>query len=218
MEKKAALVVVDVQNDFCPGGALAVADGDQVVAPLNRYLERFTNAALPIFATRDWHPEKTSHFKAYGGIWPVHCVQGTFGAEIHRGLKLGSGAVIVSKGMAADADSYSGFDAVDSAGVGLADGLRVEGVTRIWVGGLATDYCVKQTVLDGRKLGFDVVLLKDAIRGVDLAPGDSARAVQEMLDAGARVVDSVTELALQLPLDQLDPANPVGCRHGRTGV
>ena len=196
MEKKAALVVVDVQNDFCPGGALAVADGDQVVAPLNRYLERFTSAALPIFATRDWHPEKTSHFKADGGIWPVHCVQGTFGAEIHRGLKLGSGAVIVSKGMAADADSYSGFDAVDSAGVGLADGLRVEGVTRICVGGLATDYCVKQTVLDGRKLGFDVVLLKDAIRGVDLAPGDSARAVQEMLDAGARVVDSVTELAL----------------------
>ena len=196
MEKKAALVVVDVQNDFCPGGALAVVDGDQVVAPLNRYLERFTNAALPIFATRDWHPEKTSHFKAYGGIWPVHCVQGTFGAEIHRGLKLGSGAVIVSKGMAADADSYSGFDAVDSAGVGLADGLRVEDVTRICVGGLATDYCVKQTVLDGRKLGFDVVLLKDAIRGVDLKQGDSARALQEMLDAGAQVVESVDEFAL----------------------
>jgi len=196
MEKKAALVIVDVQNDFCPGGSLAVAEGDRVALAINRYVERFAAAAAPIFATRDWHPAQTSHFKDFGGIWPVHCVQGTFGAEIHRGLKLGSGAVIVSKGMAADADSYSGFDAVDSAGVGLADGLRVEDVTRICVGGLATDYCVKQTVLDGRKLGFDVVLLKDAIRGVDLAPGDSARAVQEMLDAGARVVDSVTELAL----------------------
>lgn len=196
MEKKAALVIVDVQNDFCPGGALAVVDGDQVVAPLNRYIECFANAALPIFATRDWHPEKTTHFKAFGGIWPVHCVQRTFGAEFHRALKLGSGAVIVSKGMAADADSYSGFDGVDSAGVGLADLLRVDGVTRICVGGLATDYCVKQTVLDGRKLGFDVVLLKDAIRGVDLAPGDSARAVEEMLDAGAGVVDSVNEFTL----------------------
>lgn len=193
MEKKVALIIVDVQNDFCPGGALAVVDGDKVVAPLNRYSECFAAAALPIFATRDWHPEKTSHFKAYGGIWPAHCVQGTAGAEFHRALKLGGGAVIVSKGMAADADSYSGFDAVDSAGVRLADLLRVDAVTRICVGGLATDYCVKQTVLDGRKLGFAVVLLTDAIRGVDLAPGDSARAVEEMRDAGARVVDSVDE-------------------------
>jgi len=196
MEKKAALIIVDVQNDFCPGGTLAVVDGDQVVAPLNRYIERFANAALPIFATRDWHPEKTTHFKAFGGVWPVHCVQGTFGAEFHRALKLGSGAVIVSKGMAADADSYSGFDAVDSAGVRLADLLRLQGVQRIFVGGLATDYCVKQTVLDGRKLGFEVLLLNDAIRGVDLAPGDSARAVEEMLTAGARIVESVDEFTL----------------------
>lgn len=200
MEKKAALIIVDVQNDFCPAGALAVVDGDQVVTPLNRCIERFADAALPIFATRDWHPEKTSHFKAYGGVWPVHCVQGTFGAEFHRALKLGSSAVIVSKGMAADADSYSGFDAVDSAGVRLADLLRVAGVAQIFVGGLATDYCVRETVLDGRKLGFDVVLLKDAIRGVDLAPGDSARAVESMLDAGARVVESVSEFTLSYPL------------------
>ena len=196
MEKKAALIIVDVQNDFCPGGALAVADGDQVVAPLNRYIERFAGAALAIVATRDWHPERTSHFKVYGGVWPVHCVQGTFGAEFHRALQLGGAAVIVSKGMAADADSYSGFDAVDSAGVRLADLLRMAGVSRIFVGGLATDYCVKQTVLDGCKLGFDVVLLKDAMRGVDLAPGDSARAVQEMFAAGARAIESVDNLDL----------------------
>jgi nicotinamidase/pyrazinamidase len=196
MEKKAALIIVDVQNDFCPAGALAVADGDQVVAPLNRYIERFANAALPIFATRDWHPEKTSHFKAYGGVWPVHCVQGTLGAEFHRALKLSGAVVTISKGVAADADSYSGFDATDSAGVRLAELLRAAGVSQIFVGGLATDYCVKQTALDGRKLGFDVVLLKDAIRGVDLAPGDSARAVATVLDAGARVIESVDEFTL----------------------
>jgi len=196
MEKKAALVVVDVQNDFCPGGALAVSHGDQVVAVLNRYIGRFADAGLPIFATRDWHPEKTTHFKAFGGIWPVHCVQGTFGAEFHRALRLGGEAMIVSKGMAADSDSYSGFDAVDCAGVGLADLLNRSGVTLICVGGLATDYCVKQTVLDGRGRGFNVMLLKDAIRGVDLTPGDSARALRAMLDAGAEVVESVDEFAL----------------------
>jgi nicotinamidase/pyrazinamidase len=196
MEKQAALVIVDVQNDFCPGGALAVAEGDRVVAPLNRYIGRFADAGLPIFATRDWHPEKTTHFKAFGGVWPVHCVQGTYGAEFHRALRLGGEATIVSKGMAADSDSYSGFDAVDFAGVGLADLLNRSGATRIYVGGLATDYCVKQTVLDGLQRGFNAVLLKDAIRGVDLTPGDSARALRAMLDAGAEVVESVDEFVL----------------------
>jgi nicotinamidase/pyrazinamidase len=196
MEQKAALIIVDVQNDFCPGGALAVAEGDGVVAPLNRYIDRFAGAGLPIFASRDWHPEKTTHFKDFGGVWPVHCVQGSYGAEFHRALKLGGEATIVSKGMAADADSYSSFDAVDGAGADLADLLKREGVTRIFVGGLATDYCVKQTVLDGRKLGFEVVLLKDAVRGVDVAPGDSERALREMLDAGAQAVDSFDQLTL----------------------
>lgn len=196
MEQKAALIIVDVQNDFCPGGALAVAQGDGVVAPLNRYIDRFAGAGLPIFASRDWHPEKTTHFKDFGGVWPVHCVQGSYGAEFHRALKLGGEATIVSKGMAADADSYSSFDAVDGAGSDLADLLKREGVTRIFVGGLATDYCVKQTVLDGRKLGFEVVLLKDAVRGVDVAPGDSERALREMLDAGAQAVDSFDQLTL----------------------
>jgi len=196
MEKKAALVIVDVQNDFCPGGALAVADGDRIVEPLNRYIARFTDAGLPIFASRDWHPEMTTHFKAFGGPWPAHCVQGTYGAEFHRGLKLGGESTIVSKGAAPDSDSYSGFDAVDGAGVGLADLLNRAGVTRIYVGGLATDYCVKQTVLDGRQRGFDVVLLKDAVRGVDLNPEDSARALQQMREAGTQMVESVDQCAL----------------------
>ena len=148
MNQKDALVIVDAQKDFCPGGALAVADGDQIIPALNRYIEVFTKSRCSIFATRDWHPEKTSHFKDYGGPWPVHCVQGTRGAEFHSGLRLGKVA-IVSKGMAADQDSYSGFQASSSSGSLLADLLRRKGVERIFVGGLATDYCVKHTVLDG---------------------------------------------------------------------
>src|SRR5258706_3155515 len=119
MDKNDALVIVDVQNDFCPGGALAVAEGDQVVGNLNRHIARFRDASLSIFATRDWHPVKTSHFKDFGGQWPVHCVQESYGAQFHSALDLDSQVVIVSKGMAADADSYSGFDAVDTAGGGV---------------------------------------------------------------------------------------------------
>jgi len=196
MDKDAALVIVDVQNDFCPGGALAVPNGDGVIAPLNRYIERFAGAGLPIFATRDWHPEKTTHFKAFGGSWPAHCVQGSYGAEFHRALKLRDDTTVVSKGMAPDSDSYSGFDAVDAAGLKLADRLKQTGAKKIYVGGLATDYCVKHTVLDGRKLGFDVVLLKDAVRGVEVKEGDSARALHEMLEAGARIVEGLDPLSL----------------------
>ena len=196
MEKKAALVVVDVQNDFCPGGALAVTDGDQVVEPLNRYIGRHAKAGLPIFATRDWHPEKTIHFKAYGGLWPTHCIQGSKGAEFRADLALPDDAVIVSAGMALTEQGYSGFDGVDSSGVGFADLLRQSNVTHIYVGGLATDYCVKQTVLDGLKRGYAVTLLEDAIRGVELAPGDSLRAVQEMLQAGADAIHDSADLVL----------------------
>jgi nicotinamidase/pyrazinamidase len=185
MQSKDALVVVDVQNDFCPGGALPVADGDKVVPALNRYIERFQQAQMPIFATRDWHPEKTKHFKAYGGLWPPHCIQETKGAEFRSDLQLPGNAVIVSAGMAPDEEGYSGFDGRDDRGLGLAELLRGRGVKRLFVGGLATDYCVKHTVLDGLKERFKVVLLEDAIRGVDLQPGDSERAIAEMIRAGA---------------------------------
>ena len=194
--EKAALIVVDVQNDFCPGGALAVAEGDRVVAPLNRYIERFADAGLPIFATRDWHPEKTIHFKAYGGLWPAHCIQGSKGAEFRADLALPEDAVIVSAGTASDEEGYSGFDGVDSSGVGLMELLLRPNVTRIYVGGLATDYCVKQTVLDGLTRGFSVTLLEDAVRGVELTPGDSQRAIQEMLQAGADAIHDVASLVL----------------------
>jgi nicotinamidase/pyrazinamidase len=186
-----ALVVVDVQNDFCPGGALAVADGDQVVTALNRYIDLFTKADLPIFATRDWHPPRTAHFNTDGGPWPPHCVRGTQGAAFHPDLVLGKNVRILSKGTDAQADAYSGFQAVSSEGLALSVLLRRQGVGRILIGGLATDYCVKHTVLDGLKEGFKVVLLTDCIRGVNLKPGDSARAIEEMTQAGVEIASDL---------------------------
>ncbi|HEX2387333.1 MAG TPA: nicotinamidase [Candidatus Binatia bacterium] len=185
MQGKDALVIVDVQNDFCPGGALAVERGDEVVPRLNAYIEKFTHAGLPVFATRDWHPEKTIHFSAYGGQWPPHCIQGTAGAEFRSDLRLPADAVIVTTGAAPDEDGYSGFDGRGAGGT-LEEMLRKAGVERIFVGGLATDYCVKHTVLDALKRGFKVVWLEDASRGVDLQPGDSARAAAEMIAGGAK--------------------------------
>src|SRR6185369_12106587 len=139
MQGKDALVIVDVQNDFCPGGALAVERGDEVVPRLNAYIEKFTHAGLPVFATRDWHPEKTIHFSAYGGQWPPHCIQGTAGAEFRSDLRLPADAVIVTAGAAPDEDGYSGFDGRGAGGT-LEEMLRKAGVERIFVGGLATDY------------------------------------------------------------------------------
>lgn len=187
MPSKDALIVIDVQNDFCPGGALAVKDGDQVVPVLNRYIDRFAKAGLPIFATRDWHPVKTSHFNTGGGPWPPHCIQGSKGAEFHPNLNLPPDTVIVSAGMGPDEDGYSGFLGRRDSGVKLVDLLRQRDVERIFVGGLATDYCVKHTVLDGLRENFKVVLLTDAVRGVNLKPGDSERAIAEMQEAGAEI-------------------------------
>jgi nicotinamidase/pyrazinamidase len=194
MQPKDALIIVDVQNDFCPGGALAVSGGDEVVPVLNRAIEKFTAAGLPIFATRDWHPEKTNHFKAYGGVWPVHCVQGTRGAEFHPGLHLGKDVVVVSAGMLPNEDGYSGFQATDASGSRLAELLRRKGVERIFVGGLATDYCVKHTVLDGLREGFKVLLLTDAIRAVNLKPADGELAIDEMVRAGAVKISDLAKI------------------------
>ena len=185
MQATDALIIVDVQNDFCPGGSLPVENGDAVVPVLNRYIEQFKAAGLPIIATRDWHPPKTTHFSTYGGPWPPHCIQGTAGACFHAELALPANVTIISKGAAAEADDYSGFQAVSSEGVRLADLLRGLGVERLFVGGLATDYCVKHTVLDGLSEGFKVILLEDAIRGVNLKPDDSQQAVEAMVRAGA---------------------------------
>jgi len=196
MQGNDALIIVDVQNDFCPGGALGVSNGDEIVPLLNRYMEKFRAAGLPIIATRDWHPQKTTHFKDYGGVWPVHCVQESHGAAFHSDLELGSDVIVVSKGMAADEDSYSAFQGKNDSGTPLAELLRGLDVERIFVGGLATDYCVKYTALDGIKEGFRIVVLGDAIRGVDLKPNDSEKALGEIREAGAVEIASVLELSI----------------------
>ncbi len=180
---KKALIVVDVQNDFCPGGSLAVANGDEVVAPLNRLMNEFLDRGEPVYKTRDWHPEKTKHFAVYGGTWPVHCVQGTRGAEFYPGLIDDPRITIISKGTDESADGYSGFDATN-----LAQLLRDAGVEEVWIGGLATDYCVKHTVLDARREGFAVKAFADAMRSVNVKPDDGAQAIEEMKAAGAEIV------------------------------
>lgn len=181
-QTKQALIVVDVQNDFCPGGKLAVAQGDEVVAPLNELIDEFLERGDPVYKSRDWHPPETKHFKAYGGTWPPHCVQNTKGAEFHPQLKDDPRIHVISKGLG-DTDCYSAFDETD-----LAAQLRDEGVKELLVGGLATDYCVKATVLAGLKQGFKVKALENAMRAVNLKPDDGERAIEEMRAAGAEIV------------------------------
>lgn len=179
-----ALLSVDVQNDFLPGGALAVPAGDEVIAPLNGWLARFAAARLPVFATRDWHPADHCSFVAEGGTWPPHCIADTLGAQFAAALALPVSAVTISKATAKETDAYSGF-----AGTDLHERLQGVGVRRLFVGGLATDYCVLNTVLDALRLGYAVVLLADCIRAVDVRPGDGARAVAAMVAAGAVPVE-----------------------------
>jgi nicotinamidase/pyrazinamidase len=185
--KSPALLVVDVQHDFCPGGALAVGEGDRVVAPLRHAAQRFTALGLPVYASRDWHPADSTHFAGQGGTWPVHCVQGTDGARIREDLDLPSSVTIVNKGHFRHDDGYSAI-AGEVAGRGtLLEDLQTRGVTDLYVGGLATDYCVKASVLDALSQGLAVTVLTDAVRAVDLQPGDGDRALAEMTAAGARL-------------------------------
>ena len=179
---KQALIVVDVQNDFCPGGALAVPEGDQVIAPLNELIDQFLERGAPVYKSRDWHPARTKHFKAHGGTWPVHCVQNTEGAEFHPKLRDDPRISVISKGLG-DKDCYSAFDETD-----LASQLHNQNVEEVVVGGLATDYCVKNTVLDALKNGFKVKALKNAMRAVEVEPGDGDRAIEEMRAAGAEIL------------------------------
>ncbi|MGE4298125.1 MAG: nicotinamidase [Desulfovibrionaceae bacterium] len=182
MPQRKALIIVDVQNDFCPGGALAVPHGDAVVKPLNSLSALFRGKGYPIFATRDWHPTDHVSFTTQGGIWPPHCIAGTPGAAFHPDLDI-SGAIVISKATTRDAEAYSGF-----AGTSLGDQLRTMEVKRLVVGGLATDYCVKRTVLDACAQGFTVDVVLDAIRAVELKPGDGDTAIAAMMQAGASLV------------------------------
>lgn len=186
-EPDSALLIVDVQNDFCPGGSLAVAGGDEVVPVLNAYAEEFAEASRLVISDRDWHPGRTTHFVQFGGDWPPHCVQGTPGSEYHPDLRLPPETIHVTKGMGAEEDAYSCFEARDASGRPLASLLADRGVRTLYIGGLATDYCVKHTALDGIKAGFKVVVLEDAVRGVNVQAGDAERAIEEMRSAGATI-------------------------------
>jgi nicotinamidase/pyrazinamidase len=177
-----ALIIVDVQNDFCPGGALAVPEGDRVIPAINSWIAEARRQHVPIFASRDWHPPNHISFKAQSGIWPTHCVQGSGGAEFHASLKLTPETVVISKGTRPEEDSYSAFGGTD-----LANRLRALGVRRVWIGGLALDYCVKETALDARRNGFETRLIRDATRAVNVHAGDAATALADLRDAGVEI-------------------------------
>jgi nicotinamidase/pyrazinamidase len=188
---KAALLLVDVQKDFCPGGALAAPGGDQIIAALNRHIADARERNMPVYASRDWHPAVTTHFKEYGGQWPAHCVQETAGAQFHADMKLPADTVVISKGEDPARPGYSAFDGQTSDGKTLLHDLRDRQVTRLYVGGIATDYCVKATAIDGAEAGLHVCVLRDAVTGIDVRPGDVDRALEDMSRNGVQIVDRI---------------------------
>ena len=190
-EPRAALLVVDIQKDFCAGGALAAPGGVEIIPAVNRHVAAASTRGMPVYATRDWHPVRTTHFKEYGGNWPPHCVQGTTGAQFHPALKLPPDAIIVNKGDDPERHGYSAFEGHTSEGKTLLDDLRARHITRVYVAGIATDYCVRQSALDALRAGLEVRVLPDAIAGIDVRPGDARRALDEISAAGAELVSTL---------------------------
>jgi nicotinamidase/pyrazinamidase len=187
--KNAALVLVDIQNDFCPGGALAVRDGDEIVPIVNQLIPHFP----VVVATLDWHPADHCSFRVQGGPWPPHCVQGSRGAELHPDLDTSRITFNVRKAFTRDKDEYSEFAGVDEKGRSLRELLR--NVKQLYFVGLATDYCVRATALDALKLGYEVFVVTDAVRAVNVKLGDGERALVEMKRAGVRLLKSKEVLA-----------------------
>ena len=179
-DSKSALHVTDIQNDFCPGGALGVPGADAIIPIVNDYIRFFHRQGFPLIASRDWHPPNHCSFKEQNGIWPVHCVQGSWGGQFHPKLVMAPGVIILSKATDPKREAYSAFE-----GTPLDERLRNLGTETLFVTGLATDYCVRNTVLDACKLGYRVVVLEDAIRGLDATPGDCERAMHDMRAVGA---------------------------------
>ena len=181
-----ALLIIDFQNDFTAGGALEVPDGDAIAAPVKRLANRFDLVA----ATRDWHPPDHASFQEQGGPWPVHCVRGTHGADFHPAMHDVSLDAVVDVGQGRDDEGYSGFENSDLARI-----LHEHNVREVFVCGLATDYCVRASTIDARRQGFDVTVVEDAVRGVEVNPGDSERALRDMRESGARIATSDEVLA-----------------------
>lgn len=194
-----ALLITDMQKDFLPGGALPIEDGDQIIPVINQYIQLFCDCKGYVLACRDWHPPNHVSFKAQGGLWPPHCVRETPGAAFSPDLKLPKHTVVISKATNPDVDAYSAFE-----GTSLAHELKVMGVKRLFVGGLATDYCVVNTVLDACKLGFEVVVLMDATLGINAEPGDVDRAIEKMIQDGAEqaTVDDFLDVVDVLPIEE----------------
>ncbi len=179
LDDTSALLIVDMQNDFMPGGSLPIPDADKIIPMINKYIELFTYNELSIFASRDWHPPNHISFRQRGGMWPVHCVRHTYGAKFHPDLKVPRSTVVISKGTDPNREAYSAFDRTE-----LSDRLDERGVKKIFVVGVATDYCVKSTVLDALKLGYEVIVLEDGIKGLD----KSNEAILEMKSRGAKLL------------------------------
>lgn len=179
VDERDALIIVDPQNDFCPEGGLPVPHGDEIFGAINQVMPRFSH----VLATQDWHPPEHKHFQVHGGPWPHHCLQGTWGAEFHPALDASRVQEVVQKGMDVELDGYSGF-----AGTDLVERLRGRGVRRVFVAGLATDYCVKATAVEAIDNGFETYVLTDVIRAVDVQPGDGDRALDSMAEAGAKLI------------------------------
>ena len=182
---KTVLVVIDIQNDFCPGGALAVAEGDLVVEPTNRLIGHFRRRGSPVIYTRDWHPHDHCSFKPFGGPWPVHCIQNSPGAQFHRDLDVPDDAVIMNKAWSPDSEDFSGKRSSE-----LFPRLMLMGAQRVVLAGLATEYCIKATAHDARAEGFEVIVITDAIRAVNVRPGDGQRALDDMRARGAALLTS----------------------------
>ncbi len=180
MKEESALLIVDVQNDFCPGGSLAVADGDKIIPVTNDLIAiaLANKRQIPVFASRDWHPSDHISFKEQGGPWPAHCVQSTKGAEFHPDLKLPKNFILISKATDSNKDAYSAFD-----GTELLEELQKRNITKLWICGIATDVCVLATVLDARKNGFEALVITNACAAVD--PSNQGKSFSEMTAAGA---------------------------------
>jgi len=181
-------LIVDVQNDFCPGGALGIPQGDKIVPKINKYINIFAKNEWPVFFTRDWHPVRTKHFKDFGGRWPAHCIQNSFGAQFHPKLKLPKEVVLLYKGLDPQVDAYSAFQAENDEGLNLGHLLKIMRIKELYIGGLATDYCVRFSARDAIKQGFKVRILIDAIKGVNLKPKDSEAAIREMVKMGVKKI------------------------------
>ncbi len=198
-----ALLIADVQNDFCPGGSLGVEGGNELAAPLSALAHQFRQAGEPVYFTRDWHPPRTRHFASGGGRWPAHCVQGSRGAEFHPDLRIPPGAAILSKGIDPTTNGYSAFEAIDEQGRPLGDLLRRDGVDEVVLGGIATDYCVRASGLDALREGLRVAVLVDGVRAVDAFDGE--RALSELEKAGARLT-TLDRVSRELPeLQEVHP-------------